>query len=230
MDAVILAAGKGTRLRPYTLDVPKPLLPVQGRPILDWTLAALPASIERVLVVVHYLADRIEAYLRDQQHVRDWQLVEQAEPLGTGHAFRCCAAHLQSSRCLVLNGDDLYGARDLQTLVQHPAAILVQPVSDPRRWGIALVRPDGSLERLLEKPEMDGPALGNLGAYVLPGEAAHLDLPLSARGEYEITDAVTWLAGRQRVEVVQAGFWFPIGSVEAWEQAQSLDLSPLRRS
>jgi NDP-sugar pyrophosphorylase family protein len=229
MDAVILAAGKGTRLRPYTLDVPKPLLPVQGRPILDWTLAALPASVARVLVVVHYLADRIEAYLRGQQHVRDWQLVEQAQPLGTGHAFRCCAAHLQSSRCLVLNGDDLYGARDLQALVQHPAAILVQPVPDPRRWGIALVRPDGSLERLLEKPDMDGPALGNLGAYVLPAEAAQLDLPLSARGEYEITDAVTWLASRQRVEVVQAGFWFPIGSVEAWQQAQSLDLSPLLR-
>ncbi|GIW79741.1 MAG: hypothetical protein KatS3mg105_1548 [Gemmatales bacterium] len=63
MDAVILAAGLGTRLRPYTLQIPKPLLLVQGRPILDWGLAALPEEIDRVIVVVHYLADQIRHYL-----------------------------------------------------------------------------------------------------------------------------------------------------------------------
>ena len=55
MDAIILAAGLGTRLRPHTLSTPKPLLPVRGRPILDWALGALPRSVDRVLVVVNYL-------------------------------------------------------------------------------------------------------------------------------------------------------------------------------
>ncbi len=63
MDAVILAAGLGTRLRPHTLQTPKPLLPVQGRPILDWALAALPSAVDRVVVVVHYLADQVQSYL-----------------------------------------------------------------------------------------------------------------------------------------------------------------------
>ena len=54
MDAVILAAGLGTRLRPHTLTTPKPLLPIQGRPILDWTIGALPPSVNRLLVVTHY--------------------------------------------------------------------------------------------------------------------------------------------------------------------------------
>ena len=62
MDAIILAAGKGTRLRPYTEKVPKPLLPVQGRPILDWIIGALP-PVDRLIVVVNYLGEAIEEYL-----------------------------------------------------------------------------------------------------------------------------------------------------------------------
>lgn len=229
MDAVILAAGLGTRLRPHTLRTPKPLLPVQGRPILDWTLAALPPAIRRVVVVVNYLAEQIEDYLRQQTHFRDWQTVRQENPKGTGDAFRCCKAHLRSERCLVLNGDDLYGAADLRALTSFPAAILVQKVENPRLWGIALLKPDGTVERLVEKPDMDGPALGNLGGYVFPQEVLEMDLPLSPRGEYEITDYVTLLAQRQPVIPVEAQFWLPIGSIEAWERAQTLDLTPLRR-
>src|ERR671925_164859 len=132
MDAIILAAGFGTRLRPHTLTTPKPLLPVRGRPILDWTLGALPASVDRVLVVVNYLAEQIDAYLALQQHLHDWIAVRQREPRGTGDAVRCCREHLRSDRFLVLNGDDLYGARDLAALAACPAGILAQPVEEPR--------------------------------------------------------------------------------------------------
>ncbi len=90
MDAVILAAGLGTRLRPHTLSTPKPLLPVQGRPILDWTLGALPQAIDRVVVVVHYLAEQVEDYLRGQKHFARWQVVRQEVPRGTGDAVRSC--------------------------------------------------------------------------------------------------------------------------------------------
>src|SRR5947199_7554581 len=105
MDAIILAAGLGTRLRPYTEKTPKPLLPVQGRPILDWSLGALPAAVDRVLVVVHYLADQIEAYLKTQKHRTRWETVVQEEPRGTGDALRSCKERLRSERFLVINGD-----------------------------------------------------------------------------------------------------------------------------
>src|SRR5947209_8337619 len=107
MDAIILAAGLGTRLRPHTLTTPKPLLPVRGRPILDWGLGALPRSVDRVVVVVHYLADQVEAYLRGQHRFTEWQTVLQEQPRGTGDALRQCQPHLRSDRFLVLNGDDL---------------------------------------------------------------------------------------------------------------------------
>src|SRR5437660_7799055 len=102
MDAIILAAGLGTRLRPHTLTTPKPLLPVRGRPILDWALGALPAAVDRVVVVVHYLAEPIEAYLRTQRHVAAWETVHQDQPRGTGDALRSCRSRLRSDHFLVV--------------------------------------------------------------------------------------------------------------------------------
>jgi bifunctional UDP-N-acetylglucosamine pyrophosphorylase/glucosamine-1-phosphate N-acetyltransferase len=224
MDAIIMAAGLGTRLRPHTLHTPKPLLPVRGRPILDWALGALPPAVDRVLVVVNYLAEQVEAYLAGQKHFAQWEAVRQEVPRGTGDAVRCCRDRLRSDRVLVLNGDDLYGAADLAELARQPAGLLVQQVAQPRKFGIAFLRPDGSLDKLVEKPDLDGPQLANTGAYVFPRDVFDTELKLSARGEYEITDYVSVLAGRQRVSVVEAKFWLPIGTVEVWQEAQTKDL------
>jgi bifunctional UDP-N-acetylglucosamine pyrophosphorylase/glucosamine-1-phosphate N-acetyltransferase len=224
MDAVILAAGLGTRLRPYTLQTPKPLLPIRGRPILDWALGALPRAVDRVVVVVHYLADQVEAYLKTQHHVAEWVTVTQTEPRGTGDALRGCRDRIHSDPFVVLNGDDLYGAADLEALARSPAGLLVHPVDEPRRFGIAFLRPDGTLDRLVEKPALDGRRLANTGAYCFPGAVFDQELALSPRGEYEITDYVTGLAARRPVRVVEARFWLPIGTVEVWQQAQQTDL------
>jgi bifunctional UDP-N-acetylglucosamine pyrophosphorylase/glucosamine-1-phosphate N-acetyltransferase len=227
MDAIILAAGLGTRLRPHTLTTPKPLLPVRGRPILDWTLTALPKSVERVVVVTHYLADQIEAYLRGQTHFAHWATVHQVQPRGTGDAFRSCRAAVTAERVLVLNGDDLYAAADLRRLAEQPAGLLVYPVDQPRRFGIVFPRSDGTLEKLVEKPELDGRHLANIGAYLFPRAAFDIELPLSPRGEYEITDAVSALAARQPFYVVEANVWLPIGDEAAWRAAEQTDLEQL---
>jgi dTDP-glucose pyrophosphorylase len=86
-------------------------------------------------------------------------------------------------------------------------------------------KPDGSLEKLVEKPDLNGRQLANTGAYVFPSEVFDTELKVSTRGEYEITDYVTALAARRKVDVVQTRFWLPIGTVEAWEAAQSMDLA-----
>src|SRR5262245_36057213 len=159
MDAIILAAGLGTRLRPHTEKTPKPLLPVRGRPILDWALGALPAVVGRVIVVVHYLGEQIETYLAQQKHVPNFEAVRQHQPPGTGDALRSCRDRLRGGSFLVLNGDDLYGAADLATLAQKPAGLLVHPVDEPRKFGIAFLKEEGILEKLIEKPDMEGTQL-----------------------------------------------------------------------
>ena len=106
--------------------------------------APCPKSIDRVIVVVNYLAEQIESYLRGQTRLREWTTVRQAEPRGTGDALRSCREQVRSDRFLVLNGDDLYGAADLAALADCPAGVLVYPVDDPPHWGIAFVKPDGT--------------------------------------------------------------------------------------
>ena len=229
MDAIILAAGLGTRLRPHTLVTPKPLLPVKGRPILDWTLGALPPAIDRVLVVTHYLGEQVEAYLRRQTHFAQWQVVRQENPRGTGDALLACREHLRSEHFLALNGDDLFGAADLAKLARCSAGVLCHPVDEPRRFGIAFRKPDGTLDRLVEKPDLDGRRLANTGAYAFPRSVFDIPLTLSPRGEYEVTQYVSELAKRQTVQVVEATFWLPIGTVEVWEAAQTMDLQAVTR-
>ncbi len=225
MDAIILAAGKGVRLQPYTLNTPKPLLEVQGRPILDHILTSLPQSVERLIVVVHYLAEQIENYLRHQTHYKHWYAVHQNEARGTGDALRCCQKFVQSDRILVLNGDDLYSREDLEKLAQCDAGLLVKTVMDPAKWGIVFPKPDGTLQSLIEKPkDLQGPQLANIGAYLFPRTVFQYELQLSPRGEYEITDYVSHLAKEHTVHLIPTAFWYPIGNVEAWRSAQHLPL------
>ncbi len=225
MDAVILAAGKGVRLQPYTLTTPKPLLEVQGRPILDHLLGALPDAIDRIIVVIHHLGEQLEAYLEKQSFFKDWIAVPQGEARGTGDALRRCQNVIRSDRFMVLNGDDLYGHEDLRRLSLVQAGLLVKAVHDPSLWGIAFKNKAGMLDRLEEKPKgLAGPQLANIGAYLFPRKVFEHELQLSPRGEYEITDYVSYLAARLPVEVLETTFWFPIGNVEAWKSAQHLPL------
>ena len=225
MDAVILAAGLGTRLRPHTEKTPKPLLPVQDRPILDWTLGALPRVVDRVIVVTHYLADQVDTYLGKQTLFKQWVTVPQGDPQGTGDAFRKCREHVRSDKVMVLNGDDLFGAEDLANLSTCPAGLIVQEVQEPKKFGIAYLKPDGMLEKLVEKPDLPPPQLANTGAYVFPRSVFDIEITRSPRGEYEITDYVSKLAAKQAFHVVRSTFWFPIGNEDAWNAAQKMDLT-----
>jgi bifunctional UDP-N-acetylglucosamine pyrophosphorylase/glucosamine-1-phosphate N-acetyltransferase len=180
--------------------------------------------VNRVIVVVHYLAEQMEQYLRTQRYFKEWMTVPQGEPRGTGDALRRCRPHVRSDRFLVLNGDDLFGAADLAALAAQPAGVLVAPVDEPKKFGIAFRKADGTLERLLEKPDLPAPQLANTGAYLFPRTVFDLEIGLSPRGEYEITDYVNQLAARQPFHVVPSTFWLPIGTAEAWQQAQECDL------
>src|SRR5262249_40417277 len=152
----------------------------------DWTLFALPPSVDRIIVVVHYLAAQIESYLEKQAYFGDWCTVHQREPLGSGDALQACAQEVRSDQFLVINGDDLFAAAGLAALAEHQAAVLVQRVLESRRFGIVQLNENGTLRGILEKPDIDGPGLANTGAYVLPRQVFDTVLTRSSRGEYEI--------------------------------------------
>lgn len=232
MDAIILAGGKGTRMRPLTKDTPKPLLEVQGRPILEWSLLNLRPVADRAIIVVNYLKEQIAAYMARQTIFEDYALVEQLpEPLGTGHALQCCRPELKSEDFIVINGDDLFSRRGIAALAAVPLGLLTVLRDDATQYGVAVTDEADKVLRLHEKPAAGTyppPVRVNIGAYKFDQRIFDYDLPRSERGEYEITDYVSWLAERAPMRAIVTDFWEPVGKPQDLERAQTLDLGPLK--
>ncbi len=229
MDGIILAGGIGTRMRPLTLQQPKALLPLQGQPILHWSLKSLRGVVERVLVVVGYRKERIAAYMARQTLFADYLLVEQLpRPLGTGHAMLCCRAHLRGGGFLVINGDDLYSRAALSALSQCQFGIVAAMRADFDKYGVILRDAAGHFTGIDEKPprrRYPAPAPCNSGAYKFTDAVFEYAPAASPRGEIEITDYVTRCARDWAVTVVDAPFWLPIGDPAALAAAQSAALT-----
>lgn len=228
MDGIILAAGRGKRMRPLTWETPKPLLRLQNQPLLEWSLHSLRGIVRRVLVVVHYLKEQIADFMASQRIFSDYALVEQLPaPLGTGHALRCCQPHLRSENFLVINGDDLFPRAALQALSRTGYGILSMRRADYPLYGVIERDDQGDFMRIDEKPpagRYPSPAPCNIGAYKLqPGIFDCAPAP-SVRGEVEITDMVTAIARKQRVEVVESSWGLSIGDPQALAAAQSVDV------
>ena len=229
MDGIILAAGQGKRMRPLTLETPKPLLRLHDRPLLEWSLQSLRGIVIRVLVVVHYRKDQIAEFMAGQRLFADYTLVEQLPaPLGTGHALRCCAPHLRSENFLVINGDDLFPRAALRALSRAEYGILSMQRADYPRYGVIQHDDRGDFMRIDEKPpagRYPSPAPCSIGAYKLRQDVFDYSPAPSARGELELTDMITAIARKQRVEVVESSWWLPIGDPQALAAAQSVDVT-----
>jgi UDP-N-acetylglucosamine diphosphorylase / glucose-1-phosphate thymidylyltransferase / UDP-N-acetylgalactosamine diphosphorylase / glucosamine-1-phosphate N-acetyltransferase / galactosamine-1-phosphate N-acetyltransferase len=231
MDCIILAGGKGTRMMPLTANTPKPLLMLHDQPILEWSLRTLRPAADRVIVVVKYLKEQIEAFMQTQTIFDDYALVEQLpQPLGTGHALMCCQSHLYSHEFIVVNGDDLFHAGAIQELARHPLGLLTVDRDDPTKYGVVVIDDQENVVKLHEKPPRGlytPPVKINIGAYKLNRTIFDYDLPLSERGEYELTDYVSWLAQREKIRAVHSDFWMPIGSPEDLYAAREMPVHEL---
>lgn len=228
MDGIILAAGMGTRMRPLTTNTPKPLLRIQDRPILAWSLLSLRGIVDRVLVVTRYLKIQIERFMAGQRIFPDYALVEQLpQPLGTGHALECCRPHLRGEHFLVVNGDDLFSRAALARLARQDFGLLSARRDDFHRFGVIVTDARGHLRAIDEKPPREryaSPAPCNTGAYKLTRAIFDYPPQESSRGEIEIVDAVSLAARDHDVSVIDCPFWLPIGDPAALEAAQAVDL------
>ncbi len=179
MDAVLLAGGYGTRLRPLTYTRPKPLLPVAGRPMVEWVLDRLPDAVDRVIVAVNWQAEALEAHFAQSERDIEFVVVRETEPLGTAGAVRNCVNHLRGERLFVLNAD-VISDMDLQAMLdQHQASgavgtISVTEVPAPEVVNYGVISPDPEdphrIRGFVEKPKdpADAPSrMINAGAYLL---------------------------------------------------------------
>jgi bifunctional UDP-N-acetylglucosamine pyrophosphorylase/glucosamine-1-phosphate N-acetyltransferase len=210
MQAVILAAGSGTRMRPLSAVTPKPMLPVADRPLVAHVAdAAVAAGADELVFVVGYKADHVRAYFGERYADTPVSYALQRTPNGTAAAVRA-ADHLVDGDFAVLNGDSVFDPESVVALFGHDAAVAAHRVADPAEYGV-LSTVDGVVTGIEEKPDDPRSTLVNAGAYVFPEAAlSALDVPESERGEREITDVLAWLLDRRDVAAVETERWLDV--------------------
>jgi len=216
MQAVILAGGKGVRMRPLTDTLPKPLVPLWGRTLLDHVLERLPVGVTEIVVVVKYRGAQIRAHVGDVYRGVPVVYVEQGEPDGTGGALAAARGVLRE-RFLVVNADDLHERAALEELCTYPYALLAAESDTPERFGVLSVREDGILLTVEEKPAEPASNLVNTGAMVLDHRVFAYHAPLVGV-ELRLTDLVMQLAADVPVRVVRQRKWCSVGTLEELEQ------------
>lgn len=215
MQTVILAAGQGTRMRPLTESVPKPMLPVGDRPLVAHTATtAVNAGASELVVVVGYEADAVRAFFGDEYRGVPVTFARQDEQRGTADALRAARPHLDG-QFAVLNGDNLYRETDIADLFDAGPAVGAIRVDHPENYGV-LSTDETTVTDIVEKPADPQSNLANAGAYVFPEQArGWLDVSESERGEYEITDVVARAIRESSVTVVELDRWLDVG--RPWE-------------
>ncbi|QIO22972.1 bifunctional sugar-1-phosphate nucleotidylyltransferase/acetyltransferase [Haloarcula sp. JP-L23] len=215
MQAIVLAAGEGTRMRPLTVNTPKPMLPVADRPLVAHTAdTAIEAGADELIFVVGYEADAVREYFGDSYRGRPVSFAVQEEQLGTAHAVDAASEYIDGPFA-VLNGDNLYDEASLTALFDAAPSIAAYRVPDPSNYGV--LSTDGDrVTGIVEKPADPPTRLANAGAYVFPAEARNwLDVPLSDRGEHEITDVLARVIEERSVTAVEVDRWLDVG--RPWE-------------
>jgi len=222
MKAVILAAGRGTRMRGAYGDMPKALIPLNNVPFLQYLFNNLHvAGIGDIGVIVNYQKEKITKFLRSNK--MQAVLISQPDTKGTGAAVAAAEAFVGNEPFLIVNGDNLYSARDLKRISSFRNAVAVVRHEEPQHFGV-IREQKGRLKEIVEKPQNYIGNKINTGLFSMTLKIFPYlkKLALSPRGEIELTDAVNQLAKKTEVAVVELKDYFiDIGNPEQVKFAEA---------
>lgn len=222
MQAVILAAGRGTRLRPLTHHVPKPIIRVGSKALMEHSLSRLPDEIDELVIVVGYLAEQIMNYFGEEYAGRPIKYVKQKDLKGTASALWSCRQEI-NGRFLVMMGDDVYGREDLKRCLEHEQCILTREINGVFAGGRIILNSEGYLEDIREGKHRQKTSLVNTGAYVLNERIFDYEpVKLPGRSEYGLPQTMINMSKDHPVAIEKADFWLPVGDHQALQRANKI--------
>jgi len=211
-------------MRPLTEALPKPMIDVQGKPIVEYVISALPSHVTEIILVTGYKEEAVSNYFGGSFHGKRISYVKKVEPRGTGYALQKARPFLTSKCFLLLNGDDLYHPKDIAVSALERPTVFVATSQNPERFGVCLLNEKGHLARIIEKPKEPPSNLVNTGSYVLNHEIFDVPVPILPNGELNLAEQIGNWAMRRPVYVHQARFWNPINTLEELEDARRVNM------
>lgn len=215
---VIQAAGKGTRFKELTKDKPKHLLEVAGRPFLYYQMTdLLKAGFTEMILVIGYKAEQFEAFVNKYNFPAQIvnQFIKIPEKYGTACAVLAAEELVGQENFVSIAGDGLFADSDIKSMIVDDDLNYIAgfPVENPERYGVLKVDDQGYLQELIEKPTEFIGNLINTAFYKFTPEIFDKlkQIKKSARGEYEIVDAITLLAKEKKVKVKKMSAWHDFG-------------------
>jgi NDP-sugar pyrophosphorylase family protein len=221
MQAVILAAGRGKRMLHLTDNVPKPMLKINGKPLLEHKIEALPKEIDEIIFVIGYCGEYIMNHFGHEFKGKKIRYIFQKDLNGTGGAIHLARMFLED-KFMVVYGDDLYRKKDLQKLTKHGLAVLAREVDDTSRFGIIKTDRKGNLLEIVEKPKRSKEKLAVVGIFMLNKKFFDYDLVSVGNGEFGLPQTLATMAKDYPIKIVKATMWHPIGNPEDLKAAEQV--------
>lgn len=216
MQAVILAAGRGTRMGDLSRYTPKPMLKLLDKPILEWSLGVLPECIDEVIIITGYLEEQIKEYFGERWSEKKITYVTQTELNGTGGAMHSVHA-LLSGPALVLNADDLYLPEDLEALTEtrnEGGAVLALHTDDAQAYGLLGTNEQQELLSIVERPHGHTEGDVYIGAGLITPRFFEFPLVRITDTEYGLPQTLALVSKEYPVKVLAATAWQPVGKPE----------------
>lgn len=223
MKAIILAAGEGARMRPLTLTIPKPLVPVGGVSLLHHLIEKFPPRIDEIILVVGYLENKIKETIGDKYLGRKITYVTQTERLGNFHALKLCEPHLNENESFcIFFADDLIDRKTIEDLLTHELSIAVRTIEDPKKFGVAITDEHMYIKEIEEKPEHPKSHLAVANGMVLNKKIFLYPPQPHENGEFYLSVAVHNMAKEHNIKAVAGNFWFPVATPEDILKAEEI--------
>ncbi|MBM4188455.1 MAG: nucleotidyltransferase [Gemmatimonadetes bacterium] len=238
MQVIVPLAGKGTRVRPHTHLVPKPMLKVAGRPVMDWVMDRLEGlAVSELIVITGHLKAQVEAYASGRYGI-PCRFVEQKVQDGTAGAINLARPFVREP-VLIIFVDTVFEA-DL-TLINRTDAdgiIWAKEVEDYQRFGVVVTDGRGFMTKIVEKPSEPISKLANIGLYYIRDVDSlwrWIDHTLAAppnKGEFYLTDAFQWMIDHgKKILTAEVGGWYDCGKLDTFLETNQvlLDKGAARR-
>jgi NDP-sugar pyrophosphorylase family protein len=223
IQAIILAAGRGTRMKNLTEKMPKPMINIGKMNLIEWKIEALPKEVNEVILVIGYLGEQIKNHFGEKFAGKKIIYIEQTELNGTGGAL-FLAKDLLKGKFLVMMGDDIYNKEDITEMIKNGWSILAKKADEKSKGAKIVLNDDNTIKEIIEGAELERGDWNNTGMYLLGKEIFNYPLVPKSPGdkEFGLPQTIALATKNIPIRIVPTKRWLQVTCPEDVKKVETI--------